>query len=760
MQPLKKTSQWIYGILSAVLCIYLILAALAAMPSHAQEQSGIDFVFVIDQSGSMAKTDPQGLSLDAVRDGMDAIFSRIVERRLAGSYAEQQTQEYRLALITFGSSAKTLVNLDRIRIAEDPATRMLSPNLSSSIIVPPEQANGTSFSAALSEVCLRLGSTIDCSQSFPASRKRVVILLTDGEPASNSGLEAIYSQQNPTMYFDQLRQTYQRLLKEAQLWIIGIDKIDAFWPKNKVGWDTIAPGHTARITAPEDVTKRFQDIADAVFASGAVSKGVCNGSEPITIPPYLSSVSFVLNYEDAANQVSAGFFAPSEWAKPQPQPLTTGDPSTSAGLNQVRTHNKTKLSELFVIQRPESGIWHCRHQSDGVPPTFRVRLGLTEIGDVSLRARSEEAISACKPFGFVVAIRDGNNNPLAEDSAHPLYLRALLRSDPEHVKRVKLERTPKPGVWASAEDIEPGQQGGTYSLTIEAALTPEEPAFFQREETIDVPSEYPCSIDFLSPKQGGTYPLADMADTHPLTVELRLTRADGQPIPAELFGQPTSKAISATVTLPNGRTEPFIVMPTDRAGVFAVALPSLTLPGRYRMQAAFRGTADGQTYHTTLVSMITFERVIDQRYILAQTGTELIWLGSSGVLLVLIGALAYLVTPPYPRGAILIETRREGSAGLLAGDHQWERVAIPLASRRVFGLPTRVVWISRELPATLGVKRLEVTSQGKQSSGGVRVKIVRRSAPAIVRILKDDGTTLTLSGTARLIYESYQRRGA
>jgi hypothetical protein len=93
------------------------------------DTSGVDIVFIVDRSTSMTAgsvrdkddpncqnltnpacprtppTDPNNLSLDAVLNGANIIFSQIAARRLARTDAGLQAESYRYGFIIFGTSA-------------------------------------------------------------------------------------------------------------------------------------------------------------------------------------------------------------------------------------------------------------------------------------------------------------------------------------------------------------------------------------------------------------------------------------------------------------------------------------------------------------------------------------------------------------------------------------------------------------------------------------------------------------------------------
>src|SRR4051794_12689360 len=119
---------------------------------------GTDIIFVVDQSGSMSRgtiinprdrrctperrpdcprsapTDPDGMAIKAIRDGISPIFERMILRSLSRLAGPAAVEENRFGLILFGGdttfeeSVVTALPLTRIEIERD-ADGLLQSNI-------------------------------------------------------------------------------------------------------------------------------------------------------------------------------------------------------------------------------------------------------------------------------------------------------------------------------------------------------------------------------------------------------------------------------------------------------------------------------------------------------------------------------------------------------------------------------------------------------------------------------------------------------
>ncbi len=779
------------------LLAFLILSSLflAQLPAQAQAPSPLpitDILFVVDQSGSMTEgslsnpqcransrapgcrsnpTDPAGLSLDAVRNGLDPLFSRLVAQRLANFTQNAEKEEYQVGLIFFGTKAASVIPLTRLEAITDPQTHFLTPNIVNQLPKTQKNYGDTSFSQALSQVCLELGNNSTCTKPFPPNRRRVVILLTDGNPAVQNepnALENAYTAQNPSRYFELLRATYANLFNNAEIWVIGIDKQDQFWSTNVAEWEKIAPTRTRRVTDPADVTLTFQDIADKTFFAETIAANTCDPATKFAVLPYLASVTLVLNYRDSESK--AAFYPPSENAKPEAEriPLSPQSPG-------VISYNRSKLSEFFIIQRPEAGNWSCKLLGPGIKPEYRKRDGLVAIAETELTPK-EAVLSTCKPFHFTVKYKDNERKSLEELADYPIFLRATVQLNNGQSQILDLRRSEnQKGQWETIKPLQPDTQGGTYTVTIDLRLTAnDKTSFFSSQSLLTVSPAYPCQFVVTKPKTAekqiistaywpwpwkGWCPAVPPEKVLPVESSFQLVRSDAKPLDSTLFALPFTEALSLSVLLPDGqRIKPSKIERKDSNSSFSAAFEKLDQAATYTLSLELNApTKAGQLYQIP-VSNIVFERVLHSTVLLIcrlEIGLVLLFfLFCSGILL----WFGYLILPPYPSGMLILQTRQKTPPGLPPfPTEEWQTRNLNLAGYKLLGFRTKHPHLGkRELPSSLGLKRIEIRRLAERE--GLLLKIISQKGLVSEKRLNHDGAILNLSSDVRLKYENFAAR--
>lgn len=124
----------------------------------------LDLFILLDQSGSMKPTDPQGLRIEA---------SRYLIRNLA--QRSEGESKHRLGLVHFGTAAPEHLTVPLTEVSRqenDPGVQKLLTGLT------PLSLGDTSFVAALK----RAYEGFRAGQTFALKRKPAVVIFTDGEP--------------------------------------------------------------------------------------------------------------------------------------------------------------------------------------------------------------------------------------------------------------------------------------------------------------------------------------------------------------------------------------------------------------------------------------------------------------------------------------------------------------------------------------------------------------------------------------------------
>src|SRR4051794_10741466 len=384
---------------------------LAIVPAAARAQSdlppGTDIVFVVDQSGSMSRgtiinprdrrcaperlpdcprtppTDPDGLAIKAIRDGISPIFERMILRSFSHMAGPSVAEQNRFGLVLFGGDATfeesvvTALPLTRIEIERD-ANGFLQSNIARQLPTTPRSLGETAFSRAFTGVC----TLLNCAQPTPANRKRVVVLLTDGQPSQD---EIAFDTKKPDRYFAELSIQHADLFSSSELWVLGLDTKDQFWSKNAPYWGQIAPGRTFRLTNPRDIAAKFRAIAQHSVGDPPGTARDCDGS-PLQIEPYRSTLTLILEYPDSNSR--AVFVQP--------------DGTTLTKDLNLLGYTRSAQSETFVIKNPTPGEWHCTIVGSSVMPRYRNIVGEFRLAEAKIEQLSDLPVSTCQNFDLAV----------------------------------------------------------------------------------------------------------------------------------------------------------------------------------------------------------------------------------------------------------------------------------------------------------------------------------------------------------------------
>jgi len=345
--------------------LLLILLALwtGLSVSHAQNTySGLDIVFLVDQSGSMggqaygypqanAGNDPLSLRFEAVQYALDTL----------GQYRLTLANDIpmRMAVINFGDAVdasdttRGWIDIapdgnqaiwDNIRVA-------LQQALSSDDFRArndPDHLGNTNFGAAFTAAQQLFASTPDTPD---APRLRVVVLLTDGAPCvpAQFDCESLSAQQN---YFDQLTQQVQQAfpISTHRLYVLALDTSGGLWSAWESRWQQIvgAPERATRVETSQQVGVQFLNILVEVMnlirggQQGDVQR-LTTGQNSITLPPYLREVRVSIFKSTA----SPGMLSVN---RPDGLLLAEGDPSLTIA-------NRDRPIEVWTITDPQPGIW-------------------------------------------------------------------------------------------------------------------------------------------------------------------------------------------------------------------------------------------------------------------------------------------------------------------------------------------------------------------------------------------------------------------
>ena len=745
--------------------ILLLLALLApAVPAAAQVSppAGADIVFVVDQSGSMSKgtiinandprckperlptcprtdpTDPDGLAIQAVNDGLAPIFERLLLRSLGLGAADAQPEEYRFGLVLFGgdddpaASMVTAVPLTRIAIERD-GRGMLQPNLATMVPTATVNLGETAFSRAFGAVCAML----DCAAP-PAGRKRVVVLLTDGQPSLD---ELPYDPAEPAGYFDALRERHAVLFGSSELWVLGLDRAERFWPKTAPYWAAIAPGRTFRLADPSDIASRLRAIAQATVGEPPGALRECDGA-PFTVDPYRATLMLSLEYTSPGSRA--------EISMPGGQRLAPDTPG-------LLSYSRSAQSEVFILARPEPGSWQCRLAGAGVNPRLRTLPGAFELADMALAPADGALVSACRDYKLALRYSTADGRPFAELPAYPLAQELWLGEGPSATLYRLLPGSPAGERWVTGQAVRPDPQGRALPARIDVRLPDGTPIYSATRQLSLVDPALPC-MQPSAPEAGSVSQIYRGLSATELELAVTLTQRGGPSTPQGVFREDLGQIVSGKLQGPGGLSQSFALQPDPLApGRFVARLPGLEAAGDYTFTAALKATTLSGAPYEVAIAPVAFSRAAAPGWVAARWA---VWAGSLLGLLALAGLLVFVVvmlTGPYPRGTLVLEQR----SGAPEEAYSWQRLAsIPLQSQRVFGL-LRTRWVTAR-PRTLrgaGLRALKVRRVVRGKSEGVQVTLLRdqKRAPISFQFTKHQEIK-TFDGKYRIVYEAAAQR--
>ena len=349
---------------------------------HAQAPAvsftGIDIIFLVDQSGSMGgpafgmpgrdPTDPQGWRFQSMADTMESLGD-------FAHYAEPNAT-VRMSVIGFGDPQRTSV-LDWTELAPDGYTdaQWEQQKIDLGMLLNQDHFGYRNFGYTNFEGALQLAqSEFDLLPPPPNGGQslRVIMIITDGEPcavadADASGNCAPYVDRNRA----QLERAYQ-LTSTAfpepyyRIHFLGIEAPPiSYWSTYQDLWERIVGDPSTRTHIIADgfqMAQAVSDITDDLRGeiSNAMASYPCNldanGDCEWSIPPYVRQVRFVV-YKPCLQQPveNVTIYSPNN-ATPI-QRLDSG----------VTVSSDTANIEIWAIIFPDYGAWRVHVADPGVP---------------------------------------------------------------------------------------------------------------------------------------------------------------------------------------------------------------------------------------------------------------------------------------------------------------------------------------------------------------------------------------------------------
>lgn len=469
---------------------------------NAPDCFAMDFVFLIDQSRSMSRpnnpNDPLGQRFNAPRYALDWLANNRLARMMSCP-----DMVHRMGVISFGTTVKVQMDLTALdpNSADDWKTKLLE-------LEPKIEAlnlEGTDPKLAF-EAAKEMLDTADQPGNLP--RKRGIILLTDGQPCTGSGLgcsqeDDVYWMTYWNQLSDQIQQDFSfsdavkkrdEVIHNAADQYGGLDKIPAeernrLLVDNPVSDDELYNSVYIWVVAMNDAVKIPDDLAHVINTMAVEHNGeliklnqnlaeipaVFNkimsdlaGVQPtilscgnLAVNPYLSGVS--LDIYKAANGLEVELDVNGNKVK------------NGEGSKDVLsyTYNSYGATEHYLFDRPPGGLWKivCS-DPDGAQVSFQpfnAQVKMVEPVAVLPQYNVNGANSDPNhPWYLKFQIRDtANGNPLKEDITYPLEMRAVV-VDPNNQETVITHfKYVAEGQWMSEEPV-PVNLKGDYQVTLTA----------------------------------------------------------------------------------------------------------------------------------------------------------------------------------------------------------------------------------------------------------------------------------------------------
>jgi hypothetical protein len=748
---------------SFILLTLIPALLLAILPTAARAQSdlppGTDIVFVVDQSGSMSRgtiinprdrrctperkpdcprsapTDPDGMAIKAIRDGISPIVERMILRSLSRLAGPVLAEENRFGLVLFGgdetfeTSVVTALPLTRIEIERD-ASGFLQSNIARQLPITPRSLGETAFSRAFTGVC----TLLDCAQPTPANRKRVVVLLTDGQPSQD---EIAFDTKNPARYFDQLGLRHADLFSTSEIWVLGLDANDQFWSKNAPYWGKIAPGRTFRLTNPKDIAAKFRAIAQRSVGDPPGTARNC-GDSPLQIEPYRSTLTLILEYPDASSRAL--------FRQPDGTELTN--------KLSLLGYSRSAQSETFVIKNPTPGEWACTIVGAGVAPRYRAIVGDFRLAEARIEQLNDLPVATCQTFDLAVSYRDADGTQIEELPGVALDQTLAITIDGQLTTRKLVPEAGGHHRWRTDQPLTPGAGGGSYPARVEARLPNGTLLLQSSQQSITIDPKLPC-VQSVAPS--GISQMYTGLSLTPVELAVQLTQGGQPSFPNGVFKEDLTQIVTGRLDDAHGGSQTILLRPdAARPGTFVARLDDLQAAGVYTFTAALKATTPaGQTYQLA-PQTVSFSRVADPYWVGMRWAIRIAALLGLIALIALLGYLLFLITGPFPRGTLVLEQRR---ADPLAEIGEWDKLAyIRMSSQRMlFGLfRTRRPSVKSAALKAISLREIKIRRVARGKDEGVQVTLIRadRKGTLAFQFIRDKEQK-TFDGKYRITYETY-----
>jgi len=359
--------QVLFACLMALLALGLLASPTGAQGIQPPEYTGLDIVFLVDQSGSMGgrlagstdhpePNDPQGWRFYALEAAI---------RQLPALWLTYPEYTARVAIVEFGDRAQVVLPPTRIeaRSREDwePQLRELINRIREYKDERQSRNLGNTNHQAAFRLARKVLDEMEAEDSSP--RLKLILMVTDGRPCI--GVISETGERGCQPWAPHLVELRDNLIpklfpaeKDYYIYVVGInDSDDNYWPDTRKYWEAIAQSHGGRakkVSLQREVGEFFGEALASLLNrlphTGSLlvpptPERVETGFYPV--PPYLQRIRFMIYKSN-----------PDDWIALEevdtPLDVTQSSPD---GRITVFGNDPNSLYGQIDILRPQPGQW-------------------------------------------------------------------------------------------------------------------------------------------------------------------------------------------------------------------------------------------------------------------------------------------------------------------------------------------------------------------------------------------------------------------
>lgn len=598
----------------SICCLVAMASIIHATSAVAQAEqpaetkcAGVDLVFLVDESGSMAENDKEGLRVDAVRLAIDSLGDNIlyecpdVKHRIAviGFWDERNGGQDTASYIDSATIAPSVMEFNTWRDARQ--------TLKSKITKPTGAEGATDYLSALKAAADTLAKWRSEGSPDNSIRRQGVVFVTDGGPCViDRG--CVDPPEQYTFNIGEYMQEIENLVDpngvtfpwhgednpdSVRMWFIGFrDKkasrgLDYLSPDNPLGkalrprWERIVGGHGGTLevlnsassnTINRDVSLKVANIVDSI-TGGKPLKWDC--TKPFYVNPYTDKMQVrILKIGSNANVPLEDVKVSLLYQGPLAQgTFAQGNRQGSGG--RVTDYRQDGSNEVYVIDSPAPGAWgiaisgadQCRDLAVSFMP-------MTVSGSI-IKPLAQEPISqydegdfsdpdAPVMFEYVPHARGVVSQTLTLMSEFPMTVTASIRAGTSHQQDLSLVHQPD-NTWHSVQPIKL-PVNGVYNWTLTGrALSGDKQntvEILHDTGVFNVSAVKRFHLETVAPSQGNKLPVNLIENGNQKAVPIKVVAraiedASGQPLSdRQLQGSNTGSLLTVTLRGAGGSSDP------------------------------------------------------------------------------------------------------------------------------------------------------------------------------------------------------------